>query len=225
MSILRDLASMFGIPLLPEGSKADTRVYKFSPNARAKVTNVLGARGYTVRTFGTDKADTLKPDFKATGYHTGDLWIFDPSTGNGALTWDAEYTWVWRASHEYGHAVTLEEINRRHGEGRRAGKLGSPLTLEECYRALEWELLAFKAQWEFLLGADYAVAIENRVSDYWRESCINLLDAVYRCITGEFSDPATEGIAVKNWIAPLHPTDVYWKLRAILLGASFNAKG
>jgi hypothetical protein len=220
--MIRELAKHFGIPLLPVGQKADTRVFLFKPDSKEVVTQELAKRGYTVKTFGTETADVVKPDFKREGYHNGTLWIYDPTGGNGALTWDAEYTWVWRATHEYAHAETMAMVDAHYGAGRRAGSLGNPLTLKECQRALYWEFLTFGVQWAFLTHNNLVPA--NTMGDYCRESAVNLLDALVRCVTGGFSDPATEGVNIKGWYSYESPASMHRACQSILLGYAL-AKG
>lgn len=220
MSLLRSLAASIGIPLLPIGTKADTKIYRFVPNAKALLRTWLECEGYIVKTFGTPMADCLKPDFAKEGYHTGTLWIYDPTGGNGALTWDADYTWVWRASHEYGHAVSLATIDKEYGKGRRNGKLGAPLTLRECKRAVAWEHMAFRAQWNAL--ENWNLLDNPFPGHYYRENAVNSLDAVIRCLTGDFTDPATEGVDIKQWQFPATPSVVSRMVMAALDVAAYT---
>lgn len=214
MTMLRTMATELGIPLLPTPQVSDTRVYRFVPDAKERLAAVLSAKGYKVRTFGTDRADILKPDFAKEGYYTGTLWIYDPSTGNGALTWQTDYTWIWRASHEYGHAATLAQLDWQWGPGRRSGKLGAPLTVRECLRAIDWECETFDEQWTIL--RKHGLLDRPDMLDYWRENAVNTLDAVARCLTGAFTDPATEGIDIRAWQEPKSPSHMRrWALEAL----------
>jgi hypothetical protein len=194
--LARALAPLFGMPVADRG-ETNTRVYLFGADAEGvvsacnRVRAELMSRGYELKTFGAEGCDSVaKPDFARDGYSAGKLWIYDPRGGNGALTWSHVYTCLWRASHEYGHAVTKARVAAEYGETRRAGKLGAGMTLHDAEAACFWELLAFAEQARFL--ADCGLA---QTPDAIRaESGINMLDAVVRCLTGEFSDPAKAGI-------------------------------
>lgn len=191
--LARALAPMFGLPVADRG-ETDTRVYSFGADdesiieAKNAIRNELARLGWSVTTFGGK--DDPAPDFKRNGYAARNLYIFNPGGGNGALTWDARYTWCWRASHEYGHAVTQAGVVALYGQTKRAGKLGAGMTLHDCEAAVYWEALAFGAQARFL----HDVGLPQSADAIRAESGINMLDAVVRCLTGGFSDPAKAGI-------------------------------
>ncbi len=156
------------------------------------------------------------PRLGKNGYENGKLWLYDPRIGAGSF-YDTEYTRAWRITHELGHALTEPLLQSRYGDSRRYGRLGQtldvargvlgkqrqvterPLTLMEAQRAVEWEDAAFRAQREVLKQLGVAISDE----DFAREYNVNLSDAVYRVLSGNFGDPALSGFVPKDSAQPM----------------------
>lgn len=156
------------------------------------------------------------PDLKRDGYKNGTLWIYNPKNEKGSF-FDPDYTNAWRITHELGHAITEEFMQRKYGDSRREGRLGRssvgyrgapgktveielpPLTLKEAQRAIEWEDNAFRTQ--RMLLEEAGVDIDSY--DFAREYNTNLADAMYRVISGDFGDPSKRGFDPSNTPADL----------------------
>lgn len=156
------------------------------------------------------------PRLGKNGYENGKLWLYDPRVAAGSFH-DAEYTRAWRISHEIGHALTEPLLQSRYGDSRRYGRLGQELevtrgvlgkqrqiteralTLNEAQRAVEWEDAAFRAQREVLKQ----LGVEISDPDFAREYNVNLSDAVYRVLGGNFGDPALSGFVPNDVTHPL----------------------
>jgi hypothetical protein len=146
------------------------------------------------------------PRLKTQGYDKGYVWIYDPRVADASFK-DVDYTRAWRVSHEIGHAVTEKYMAAKYGPSKRYGRLGREhkvlrgvppkqkevstraLTLIEAQRAVEWEDVAFRAQREILSR----MGIEISEEQFNKEYAINISDAMYRVMTGEFNDPGERG--------------------------------
>lgn len=140
-----------------------------------------------------------KPDLANRNYTTKHLMVYDPEAGSGGDFGETTYTDAWRKTHELAHALTLDTLNQKYGEGRRMGALGKHRTMREAQRAVEWEWHAAHKQRE--LAADLGVHISD--DDFHRELNTVMHDAVHRAITGKFSDPAHEGFRPHAHKVPL----------------------
>jgi len=141
-----------------------------------------------------------KPDLANKNYNTGHLMVYDPSPQSGASFGHEKYTNAWRQIHELSHALTLPELNRIYGEGRRMGKLGTHRTTHEALRAVHWEWLAAHKQRE--LSKQIGVPIKDE--DFHRELNTVMHDAAHRAVTGKFTEPSGEGFNPHKHKVPLH---------------------
>lgn len=147
------------------------------------------------------------PKLKKEGYKDGVVWIYDPRNSAGSFKGAVEYTRAWRISHEIGHAIAERFMHEKYGPSKRYGRLGRtmmvdrgvqgkqvkveerPLTLMEAQRAVEWEDVAFRTQREILKIFGVTIDAEG----FNKEFNINIQDATYRVLTGEFGDPGDRG--------------------------------
>ncbi len=178
-----------------KGQSSDLKHYPME-GVGPKVDNLLKDHGYTVYYAGGKHG---KPDLAGKNYNTGHLMIYDPSAGSGGDFGHQDYTDSWRKTHELAHALTLNDINAKYGEGRRMGGLGKHRSLREAKRAVEWEHLAVHKQRE--LNAQVGVHVPDHVFN--REYNTVMGDAVHRAITGKFTEPSDEGFAPHSHQVPL----------------------
>jgi len=141
-----------------------------------------------------------KPDLANKNYNTGHLMVYDPSPEAGANFGHENYTNAWRQIHELAHALTLPELNKIYGEGRRMGKLGTHRTTHEALRAVHWEWLAAHKQRE--LSKQIGVPIKDE--DFHKELNTVMHDAAHRAVTGKFTEPSGEGFTPHSHKVPLH---------------------
>lgn len=132
-------------------------------------------------------------------YDTGHLLVWDPTDGAGGDPGHADYADSWRKLHELAHALTLPEVNKIYGEGRRVGALGERRTTREALRAVHWEHLAAGKQRE--LAAQIGARISDE--DFNREHNTVMHDAIHRAITGASADPAMQGFVPNAHQVPL----------------------
>lgn len=141
-----------------------------------------------------------KPDLANKNYNTGHLMVYDPSPSSGGDFGHEHYTSAWRQIHELSHALTLPELNKIYGEGRRMGKLGVHRTTHEALRAVHWEWLAAHKQRE--LSKQIGVNIKDE--DFHKELNTVMHDAAHRAVTGKFTEPSDEGFSPHAHKVPLH---------------------
>lgn len=163
--------------------------YRLTDETWGRLKDFMAYAGWAWLEFDADNP----PDFKRFNYANKCVWIYNPAAGNGNFR-DEVYTRTWRVSHELAHAFTNDTLTAQYGgQGRRKGALGAGLRLADCLRALDWEYRAFAVQAGILHNC--GVADTNpRGATYKKENAANMLDAVVRCLTGKFSDPATSCI-------------------------------
>lgn len=137
-----------------------------------------------------------RPDLASRNYTTGHLMVYDPASDSG---WENGYTDAWRKTHELAHALTLNDLNAKYGEGRRLGSLGKQRTAREAKRAVEWEWLAAHKQRD--LAGHLGAHITD--DDFHRELNTVMHDAVHRAVTGKFTDPQREGFRPHAHKVPL----------------------
>jgi hypothetical protein len=182
---------------------------------------MLADLGYNVETFSYNPERFKLPKLKTKGYGQDTVWIYDPEEEHGSFK-DTEYTRAWRVFHEVGHGVTESFMEPKYGPSKREGRLGVEstsmrgvppkqvevkvpgLSLAQAQRAVEWEDTAFRAQ-QMLLSM-YGVQIAPE--DFAREYNVNIADALFRTLTGDFGDPGSYGYV---------PADQPADLRGILL--------
>lgn len=161
-------------------------------------------------------------------YAQGVVWIYDPRVAHGSFK-DEQYTRAWRVTHEIAHGIVNPFMEARYGRSRRYGRLGrtmrgergtppkrikvtlKPLTLMEAQRAVEWEDVAFRAQ--RLVLESLGITIPDDV--FAREYNVNLSDANYRVLSGDFGNPGELGFmpnpvmgSVKGVLQMLEGTEV-----------------
>lgn len=146
-----------------------------------------------------------KPDLANKNYNTNHLMIYDPTPQSGGDFGQHDYTNAWRQIHELAHALTYPELNNTYGEGRRIGKLGTHRTMNEAMRAVHWEHLAAHKQRE--LSKQIGIHVPDDV--FHKEYNTVMHDAVHRAVTGQFTEPASEGFTPHSHPIPLsHALDM-----------------
>jgi hypothetical protein len=135
-----------------------------------------------------------KPSHGTQNYNTKHLVVSDPSTYG-----DPDHNDSWRKVHELAHALTQDEVNKVHGDGRRSGALGRHRTLREAERALAWKHAAAHKHRELnkALGMHVSDEIFNR------ELNTVMHDATHRAVTGEYREPSAEGFTPHSHQVPL----------------------
>ena len=172
-----------------------------------EVINDLAERfGYTVEVFSFEAENFRIPRLGKQNYESGTVWIYDPAAAHGSFK-DETYTRAWRVSHEMAHGITERLMQERYGDSRRYGRLGQtmmgergappkrvevelePLTLMQAQRAVEWEDVTFRVQRALLdhMGISIPDSVFNQ------EANVNLADAVFRTVTGDFADAGEFG--------------------------------
>lgn len=178
-----DIMSNWGT--LTPNKTTNLKFYKDLHNHEDKIDNQVSNHGYSVYTAGGSHG---KPDLKNKNYNTKHLMIYDPTEGSGGDFGQENFTRSWRKSHELAHALTLNDINNKYGEGRRLGKLGVR-TPKEMKRATEWEWMAAHKQRDLMKDLGYHIEDE----DFNKELNTVMSDATHRAVTGKFTDPHTMG--------------------------------
>lgn len=219
----RDILSRFGHLTPGEDTTANLKIYNLQRmvDDPTRVNSLLDRYGFRAKYFAyfpDEKAgvEVRLPRIKMDGYDKGTLWIYDPREANGSFK-DATYTNAWRLTHELGHALVEPLLADKYGPSHREGQLGQEsstyrgkwpngkrvpvraLTLDEAQRAIEWEDLAFRAQRRLFEQAGEKISD----ADFAHEYNINLSDAIYRTLTGEFGNPGEYGFMPSDRPAPL----------------------
>lgn len=184
------------------GKTTNLKFYHGIDDHEHNIDQQLGHHGYQVYTAGGKHG---KPDLKNKNYNTKHLMIYDPSEGSGGDFGDEAFTRAWRKSHELAHALTLGDINKEYGEGRRLGKLGVR-TPREMKRAAHWEWLAAHKQRDLMNDAGFKINDD----DFHKELNTVMSDATHRAITGKFTDPSEMGFEPHN-----HKVDLNTSLNLI----------
>lgn len=141
-----------------------------------------------------------KPDLANKNYNTGHLMVYDPGDQKGRIAHNRDYAVAYSITHELAHALTLPEVNKIYGEGRRLGKLGVHRTLHEALRAVHWEHLATAKQRE--LSKQIGVNLSD--DDFHRDRNTVMAETVMRAVTGRFTEPNNEGFTPHARPVPLH---------------------
>lgn len=190
-----------------------SKIYNLDPLVQdpTLVERQLTDYGYQLDTFSFHEDKTAGVEIKLPrlgkrNYETGWVLIYDPRVAHGSFK-DEQYTRAWRATHEMGHGISEAFMQERYGASRRYGRLGRPmsvtrgvgdkavqvetraLTLMEAQRAVEWEDVAFRTQ--RMLLEEYGVVVTD--SQFAQEFNINLTDATYRVLSGDFGNPGEFG--------------------------------
>jgi len=183
--------------------------------------------GYTVEVFSFEEENFRIPRLGKQNYESGTVWIYDPAAAHGSFK-DETYTRAWRVSHEMAHGITERIMQERYGDSRRYGRLGQtmmgergappkrvevelePLTLMQAQRAVEWEDVAFRVQRALL--DHMGIAIPD--ATFNQEANVNLADAVFRTVTGDFADagefgfrPSVIKVDIKSVLTGLERTE------------------
>jgi len=178
--------------------------------------------GYTVEVFSFEEENFRIPRLGKQNYEQGTVWIYDPAAAHGSFK-DETYTRAWRVSHEMAHGITERLMQERYGDSKRYGRLGrtmmgelgappkrievelDPLTLMQAQRAIEWEDVTFRVQRALL---DYmGISIPDSVFN--QEANVNMADAVFRTVTGDFADAGEFGF---------RPSVIKADMKAVLTG-------
>ena len=159
------------------------------------VDELLASYGYEPYYFG---GRYPMPDLNKRNYESGHLAIYDPEVRTAGFS-DAAFTDNWRKLHELGHALGLEDINAKWGEGRRLGKLGVR-TPREMLRAVDWERAAMENQRDLMNEVGLQITPEAQYNKDWNTT---IGDAAFRAITGKFTSPETEGFVPFSEKIPL----------------------
>jgi hypothetical protein len=179
------------------GSKQDLLHYNYHGKL-PEIQNLVQDHGYKTYYAGGKYG---KPDLANKNYNTGHLMVvYDPSPSSGGDFGHENYTNGWRQIHELAHALTLPEVNKIYGEGRRMGKLGTHRNMNEALRAVHWEWLAAHKQRE--LSKQVGVPIKDE--DFHKELNTVMHDAAHRAVTGKFTEPSGEGFTPHSHKVPLH---------------------
>lgn len=214
---------------LAEGNtSADLKIYPLHDIAPEKMQAWLDKSGWNYKIFGPDQetGKFVPPNFKEFSYDNKHVWIFSPWTEHGSFR-DTEYTRTWRVTHEIAHGQTNASLTEKYGGvGRRQGALGRatkfngrdvpPLELAEALRAVEWEHETFRRQRE-ILERDFGITITDE--QFRKENAVNMADATYRVLTGDFSNPGELGLKPKA----LPPDQLLAKTKEILRTAAKDA--
>jgi hypothetical protein len=221
-----------GARLKKGDTNPDLKIYPLAKafgTTREEVDGKLGAWldsvGWKYKVFGPgeDGKGWTPPDFKTDSYHNRTVWIYQPADPKGSFR-DYAYTLPWRVTHEVAHGMVNERLTKKYGGvGRRQGALGRvttapngkeapPLSLADALRAIEWEHETFKLQRKLLkdLGVDVTDA------QFARENQVNMADAVYRALSGDFSSPGDWGVLPQ----PLPPNETLARAKGLLRRAA-----
>jgi hypothetical protein len=191
----------------------DLKIYELEPLVQDKQAPLDQAaqHGFVVKLFSfvEDKENGIEfkiPKLKKEGYEQGIVWIYNPRNPQGSFK-DEDYTTAWRITHEVAHGITERFMEAKYGESKRFGRMGRtmqglrgvppnqkevtlpPLTLKHAQRAVEWEEVTFRVQRMLLQEMGVTITDEQ----FNQENRINLSDAMYRSLTGEFGDPGEYG--------------------------------
>lgn len=191
----------------------DLKIYNLEPLVQDKdaALNQAAQHGFLVKLFSfvEDKENGIEfkiPSLKKDGYEHGTVWIYNPRNPAGSFK-DEDYTTAWRITHEVAHGITEQFMEQKYGESKRFGRMGRtmagmrgkppkqkevtlpPLTLKHAQRAVEWEEVTFRVQRMLLEELGITITDEQ----FNMENRINLADAMYRSLTGEFGDPGEYG--------------------------------
>lgn len=185
-----------------------------------RLSKLLDEFGFRVRYFSFEEnpekgVKWRVPDLKRDAYDNGTLWIYNPNNSHGAFDGAPDYTNAWRITHELAHALTERVVQRKYGSSKREGRLGRvstgyrgvpgkqveielrPLTLKEAQRAVEWEDITFRMQRKLL----ERMGVKISDVDFNKEYNVNMADAVYRILSGDFGDPGKRGFRPFDQIA------------------------
>jgi len=187
----------------------------------------LNTVGWDFKVFGPDEAGAgfSPPNFRDFNYQNKNVWIFQPMDPNGSFR-DYNYTLPWRVTHEVAHGLVNDAISDLYGGlGKRQGALGvatkfngrdvPALTLADALRAVEWEAETFKEQ-RAILERDLGISITEEA--FRQENGLNMSDAVWRAMTGGFSDPSDLGVLP----TAVHPADVLRNARNTMRAAALE---
>jgi hypothetical protein len=197
-----------------------------------RVLDQAAQHGFLVKFFSFEENAEAGVEFKLPrltrdGYKQGTVWIYNPGNMAGSFK-DKDYTLAWRVTHETAHGITEQLMQEKYGDSKRYGRMGrttkgirgvagkqvevtlKPLTLLHAQRAVEWEDVTFRTQ--RLLLEELGVTITDE--QFNMENRINMSDAMYRSLTGEFGESGEAGflpdstpVDVKDVLIALEETE------------------
>jgi hypothetical protein len=101
--------------------------------------------------------------------------------------------------HELAHGLTRSTVNAQYGEAPRMGRLGHQRTTNDALRAVHWEWLVAHKQREL----NGKMGLHTDEHNFNREVNTVMHDAVYRAVTGKFTNPDQEGFHPSHEKVPL----------------------
>ncbi len=161
--------AQWAVPYGTQGELSNPEVYPYH-NKLQDIERTVADHGYSTYFAGGSYG---RPDLNKRNYNTNHLMI-----QGGALD---DYTNGWRQMHELSHALTVGEVNKLYGEGKRKGQLGLHRSLNEGLRAVHWEWLAAHKQREL----SKAIGVEIPDTDFHRELNQIMHGSVHQAITGK----------------------------------------
>ena len=183
--------AQFAVPFGTLGTSANLQHYDYF-NKGPAIDKLVHDYGYLPSYYGSRYG---QPDLANKNYDTGHLHLPEPEADDehGQRT-------SYQKLHELAHALTLPEINKIYGDGKRVGVLGTHLSLNDSLRAVHWEHLAAHKQRE--LSSQVGSNIKDDAFN--RELNTSLLDAIHKVATGVTADPYAEGFTPHSHKIPLH---------------------
>jgi len=177
-------ANEYGV--IRPGVYSDLKFYPYEDRHTDPISGLVKSHNFEVYYMG---GNYPLADLNKKNYDTGHLAIWDPTDGSGGDFGEESYTNNWRRVHELSHGLTRPKLNSMYGEARRMGKLGHQRTTHEAKRAVHWEWLTAHKQRD--LNKQLGIHVSDE--DFHRELNTVMHDAVYRAVTGKFTNPNQEG--------------------------------
>ena len=181
------VASWFGVvnPI----RQSNLNFYHLAPYENA-IDDLIKQHGYKVHLY--DQPE--EADLANKNYDTKHLAIQNPKPIGKEDRGEIADARAYRKLHELAHAMTLAEINKKYGEGKRVGQLGIEITPWEAKRALEWEHKAARQQ--RILAGQVGHSMTNEQAN--QEQNTTMADAMHRVLYGHHVDPSSAGFIPKS---------------------------
>ena len=180
------VANWFGV--INPIKQSNLNFYKLAPYDK-QIDDLIEHHGYRVHQY--DKPE--EADLANKNYDTKHLAFQNPKPQGDVDFGEVADARSYRKLHELAHAITLPEINRKYGEGKRVGQIGVEITPWEAKRALEWEFRAAK-QMRILAGQ---VGHSMTNEQFNQESNTTMADAMHRVLYGHHVEPSSAGFIPK----------------------------
>ena len=180
------VANWFGV--INPIKQSNLNFYKLAPYDK-QIDDLIEHHGYRVHQY--DKPE--EADLANKNYDTKHLAFQNPKPQGDVDFGEVADARAYRKLHELAHALTLPEINKKYGEGKRVGQMGVEITPWEAKRALEWEFRAAK-QMRILAGQ---VGHSMTNEQFNQESNTNMADAMHRVLYGHHVEPSAAGFIPK----------------------------